>query len=455
MKRFLLPIISLLLLGIAALIAMGFYGYMLGSDQGGLDSAAGGRNDNATHAELVARGAYLARAGNCMGCHTQRGAPAYAGGRAIQTPFGSFYTPNITSDKDTGIGKWTQENFWQSIHAGKSRDGSMLYPAFPYPNYTKITRTDSDALFAYLQSIPAASRQNQPHDLRFPYNQRALLGVWRALYFSPEVYQQDSKQPADWNRGAYLVQGLGHCSACHTSRNALGASINETLLGGGILSGQEWYAPSLTSENEIGLGHWQTSRINDLLKNGATTTGSVTGPMAEVVSQSLQHLSDADINAMSTYLKSLPQTRTDPADKDIMPGFLKEAFQFITGSGVSQNEQRSNEAILKVGATVYKNHCMDCHQAGGEGVAQAYPPLAGNHKLMTSSVANPVRMVLAGGFAPVTAGNPRPYGMPPFGPKLSDDEIAAVVSYIRNSWGNEAPMVSPSDVNKYRTAPLD
>ncbi|GGC71052.1 cytochrome c [Undibacterium terreum] len=454
MKRLLIPLSWLLLFVVIVLIAMGFYGYMLGNEHGG-PAADNGRSGSPTHAELVARGAYLARAGNCMGCHTLRGAPAYAGGRSIQTPFGNFYTPNITPDKKTGIGSWTEENFWQSIHAGKSRDGSMLYPAFPYPNYTRITRADSDALFAYLQSIPAAEQANQPHDLRFPYNQRALLGIWRALYFSPEVYQQDTAQTADWNRGAYLVQGLGHCSACHTSRNALGASINETLLGGGILSGQEWYAPSLTSENEVGLGRWQTSHVNDLLKTGATTTGSVTGPMAEVVAQSLQHLTDADINAMSVYLKSLPQKRTDPADKEIMPAFLKSTVDFIMGKNVSQAEQLSNEAVLKAGASLYKTHCMDCHQAGGEGVAQVYPPLKANHKLMTSSVANPIRMVLAGGFAPATAGNPRPYGMPPFGPKLSDDEVAAVVSYIRNSWGNQAPMVSPSDVNKYRTAPLD
>lgn len=452
MKRFLLPLTYVLLFVVAVLIAIGFYGYKLGDGQSG--QAADGRNSTSSSAELVARGAYLARAGNCMGCHTPRGGPVYAGGRAIPTPFGSFYTPNITPDKKTGIGSWDQEDFWQSIHAGKSRDGSMLYPAFPYPNYTKVTRADSDALFAYLQSIPAVERPNQAHDLRFPFNQRALLGIWRALYFSPEVYQQDTRQSADWNRGAYLVQGLGHCAACHTSRNALGASINETLLGGGTLSGQEWYAPSLTSENEVGLGRWQTSRVHDLLKIGATNTGSATGPMAEVVTQSLQYLSDADINAMSMYLKSLPQTRTE-ADKDIMPAFLKETLQFIMGNTVSQAEQRNNQMVLKAGAEIYKTHCMDCHQVGGEGVARAYPPLKDNHKLMTSSVANPVRMVLAGGFAPVTAGNPRPYGMPPFGPKLSDDEIAAVVSYIRNSWGNQAPMVSSSDVNRYRAAPLD
>ncbi|MES2072667.1 MAG: cytochrome c [Pseudomonadota bacterium] len=454
MKRYLLPIISVLLLAVMAVVAMGLYGYMLGGSQGEAGGAGKGRDDVASHAELVARGAYLARAGNCMGCHTQRGGPAYAGGRAIQTPFGNFYTPNITSDKTTGLGNWTQENFWQSIHAGKSRDGSMLYPSFPYPNYTKVTRADSDALFAYLQSVPAASRQNQPHELHFPYNQRTLLGIWRALYFSPEVFQQDARQSADWNRGAYLVQGLGHCSACHTSRNALGASINEGLLGGGILSGQEWYAPSLTSENEVGLGRWQTSHINALLKTGATDTGTVTGPMAEVVAQSLQHLSDADINAMSVYLKALPQTRTEDASA-ALPGWLKETIDFVTGTGVSQSEQLRNDAVLKAGAELYKTHCMDCHQAGGEGVTGAYPPLKGNHKLMMSSLANPVRMVLAGGFAPVTAGNARPYGMPPFGPKLSDAEVAAVVSYIRNSWGNKAPMVSSSDVNRYRTAPLD
>jgi mono/diheme cytochrome c family protein len=453
MKRFLLTMIAVLIFAITAMIAMGFYGYMLGDEQRGSARVESTRG-TPLHAELVAHGAYLARAGNCIGCHTRRGVPAYAGGREIQTPFGSFYAPNITPDKTTGIGNWTQEDFWHAIHAGKSRDGDMLYPSFPYPNYAKVTRSDSDALFAYLQSLPAVNRQNQPHDVRFPYNQRALLGIWRALYFRPEVFQPDTKQTANWNRGAYLVQGLGHCSACHASRNVLGASINATLLGGGLLSGQEWYAPSLTSENEVGLGRWQTSQINDLLKTGATTTGMVTGPMAEVVAQSLQHLTDADINAMSVYLKALPQTRTDN-DSTVIPRFLRDAYQFIVGLHTDENEQRNKEALLKEGASLYKTHCMDCHQAGGEGVAHAYPPLKGNHKLMMISPANPIRMVLAGGFAPVTAGNPRPYGMPPFGPKLSDEEVAAVVSYIRNNWGNQAPMVSSFDVNRYRNVPLD
>ncbi|MGV3656290.1 MAG: c-type cytochrome, partial [Noviherbaspirillum sp.] len=178
----------------------------------------------------VERGAYLARAGNCMACHTVRGGEEYAGGRPIVTPFGAIYAPNITPDDETGIGGWSADDFWRAIHNGKSKDGSFLYPAFPYPSYTRVTREDADAMFAYLRTLEPVRQENRDHDLRFPYNQRILLGVWRALYFRPGVYEARTDRSPEWNRGAYLVQGLGHCAACHTSRNALGASIAEESL---------------------------------------------------------------------------------------------------------------------------------------------------------------------------------------------------------------------------------
>ena len=185
-------------------------------------------------AEKIARGAYLAKAGDCMACHTTRGGQQYAGGRALKTPFGSVISPNITSDKATGIGGWSADDFWLALHNGKSKDGRLLYPAFPYTNYTRITRDDSDALYAYFQSVPAVRQANQPHELRFPYNQQIMLAAWRALYFKPAVFRPETGQSVDWNRGAYLVQGLGHCSACHSPRNALGAVGGESLSGGMI-----------------------------------------------------------------------------------------------------------------------------------------------------------------------------------------------------------------------------
>ncbi|HWW04015.1 cytochrome c [Collimonas sp.] len=387
-------------------------------------------------AEQVTRGAYLVRTGDCVACHTARGGRELAGGRAIQTPFGAVYSPNVTPDKESGIGNWSADDFWQALHNGKSKDGSLLYPAFPYTNYTKVTRADADAMFAYLRSVPPVPQKNLQHDLRFPYNQRFLLYGWRALYFRPGVYQAETQQSVEWNRGAYLVQGLGHCSACHTTRNALGGTDLKAELGGGFIPVVNWYAPSLTSDEEIGLGDWDIQHITGLLKNGISPRGTVLGPMAEVVGASLQHLNDEDVGAMAVYLKSLPRQ--------------KQASEVKERASPDQVA-----SVLELGGKIYKNHCADCHQASGKGQWPAYPPLASNHAITMTSPVNAIRVVLNGGFAPSTAANPRPYGMPPYGPLLNDGEVAAVVSYIRNSWGNKAPVVSASEVNRYRAVPLD
>ncbi|MEG2963024.1 MAG: cytochrome c, partial [Janthinobacterium sp.] len=254
--------------------------------------------------QLVARGAYLAKAGDCMACHTTRGGVPYAGGRTLQTPFGKVISPNITADRETGIGSWTADDFWRAIHNGKSKDGRLLYPAFPYTNYTKVQREDSDALYAYFQSVPPHKQANAPHALRFPYNQQIALAAWRALYFKPGVYQPLTTQSMEWNRGAYLVQGLGHCSACHSSRTTLGGS--DDGLSGGLIPVLGWYAPSLTSDAEAGLGDWDTAHIVELLQTGVSPRATVFGPMAEVVRQSLQHMGTTDLQAMAVYLKSLP-----------------------------------------------------------------------------------------------------------------------------------------------------
>jgi mono/diheme cytochrome c family protein len=384
----------------------------------------------------IALGKYLALAGNCAGCHTARGGTLYAGGRAIETPFGSVYSSNLTPDLKTGLGSWTPENFWRALHNGKSKDGSLLYPAFPYPNYTRVTRADADALFAYLRTLAPVSQANREHALKFPYNNRFLLAGWRALYFKPGVYKPDAGRDTEWNRGAYLVQGLGHCNACHTGRDALGGTNLKSDLAGGMIPMLNWYAPSLTSDAEAGLGNWETQHIVDLLKTGVSARGAVFGPMSEVVYTSLQHLAASDVQAMAGYLKSLPQTA---AAADNVPPVAKQ----------------ETERVMALGAKLYDKHCADCHLATGAGMPPAYPPLAGNRALTMRSAVNPIRMVLNGGFAPGTAGNPRPYGMPPFRPLLNDDEVAAVVSYIRNSWGNRAGLVSPIEVDRYRSAPLD
>ncbi|MGV3653776.1 MAG: c-type cytochrome, partial [Noviherbaspirillum sp.] len=351
-------------------------------------------------------------------------------------PFGAIYAPNITPDGETGIGGWSADDFWRAIHNGKSKDGSFLYPAFPYPSYTRVTREDADAMFAYLRTLEPVRQENREHDLRFPYNQRILLGVWRALYFRPGVYEARTDRSPEWNRGAYLVQGLGHCAACHTSRNALGASIAEESLSGGMVPMQNWYASSLATAAGAGLRDWETADVVALLKTGVSQRGAVFGPMAEVVGASLQHLSHADIGAMAAYLKSLPPSEA--------------------GNGPDNRARpAAGEAILQQGARLYEAHCVECHAADGKGAPPAYPPLAGNRSLAAHPPTNPIRMVLNGGYPPSTGGNPRPYGMPPFATGLNDIEVAAVVSYIRASWGNEGGLVTPDDVGRLRGAPIE
>ena len=379
------------------------------------------------------RGAYLARAGDCMACHTTRGGAAYAGGRGIATPFGEVVSPNITPDPQTGIGEWSADDFWRAMHNGRGRDGRFLYPVFPYTSYTKVSRDDSDAIYAWLRTVPAVQQKSREHALRFPYNQRWLLAGWRALYFRPGLYEPVADKPAQWNRGAYLVQGLGHCAACHSSRNVLGATSAGGDLAGGMIPISNWYAPALTPDAATGLGDWQVADLAALLKTGVSQRSAVYGPMAEVVQQSLQYLGNDDVEAMAVYLKSLPQHGIAPVAQEATP---------------------ESERMLAQGGRLYEKHCVECHGADGAGKPPAYPRLAGNNGIV-ASVVNPIRMVLNGGFPPSTAGNPRPYGMPPYGPLMNDDEVASVVTYIRASWGNQGVPVGPGEVSRYRSVPLE
>jgi len=377
--------------------------------------------------EQVARGAYLARAGNCVACHTMRGGAPYAGGRAIETPFGTVFGSNITPDVKTGIGGWTASHFWRAMHNGRSKDGRLLVPAFPYTNFTLVTREDSDALFAYLRTRPAVEQPNRAHTLRFPYETQAALAVWRALFFTPGVYVADDARPADWNRGSYLVRGLGHCNACHGSRNAFGATSGSLELSGGVSPIDKWYAPSLADPAEASVADWETQQVVDLLKTGVSARGSALGPMAEVVFRSTQHMNEPDLRAMAVFLKSLPQSAR-------------------ATRGAAPLAQASAER----GRALYREHCEACHGPQGEGARGAYPALAGNRSVVMDPPANVIRAVLSGGFQPATAGNPRPWGMPPFGHVLDDADIAVVVSFIRTQWGNRSVPVTATDVQRLR-----
>jgi mono/diheme cytochrome c family protein len=379
--------------------------------------------------ELVQRGEYLARVGNCMACHTTQGGVPFAGGRGIETPFGVVHSSNLTPDKAHGLGTWTSAEFWRAMHHGRSKDGRLLYPAFPYPNYTQVTREDSDAIFAYLQSLPAAAEPNRPHALRFPYSTQAALGVWRALFFAPGEPVVETSKTAEYNRGAYLVNGLGHCTACHTPRNALGATADARAFSGGLIPVQNWYAPALNAAHEAGVKEWRTEDVTALLQTGVAPQGSVLGPMAEVVFRSTQYLSDADARAMAVYLQALPQ-RSPPAAPAAAPA--------------------PSSAAMARGAKVYEQHCAACHGDQGQGEPGAFPALAGNRAVTLADPTNLVRVVLQGGYLPATAGNPRPHGMPPFQQVLSDEDIAAVTTFVRNQWGNQAAGVGTIEVYRAR-----
>lgn len=381
-------------------------------------------------AALVERGRYLALAGNCASCHTERGGAPFAGGHGIPTPFGTVFAGNLTPDEATGLGRWSADHFWRAMRNGRSRDGRLLYPAFPYAHYTLLTREDSDALYAWLRSLPPVVQENKPHELRFPVNTQAALAVWRALFFSPERFEPDPSRDAAWNRGAYLVRGLGHCAACHAERNVLGAPTGRFEFGGGLMPVQNWYAPSLSQADEASVADWPVEDIVALLRDGVSPRGSVLGPMAEVVFRSTQHLSEPDLAAMAAYLRSLPQR---PAQEP----------------APAQSTAAASPARA-LGQRLYEQHCVHCHGEQGEGVPGAWPALAGNRTVTMASPANLVRILRHGGYLPATAGNPRPHGMPPFGHVFNDEEMAAVATYLRSAWGHQAAPVSALEVFRYR-----
>ena len=399
---------------------------------------------NLSDAARIEQGRYLALVGNCMGCHTAVGGTPYAGGRALPTPFGTFYGPNLTSDSETGLGKWSADDFWRALHNGKGPDGQLLYPAFPYATYTQVSRDDADALFAYLRSLAPVKQANRDHELAFPYDQRELVAVWRALYFRPGGDAAKAERgegaagtaagaaagDAQFVRGRYLVDGIGHCAECHTPRNRLGALQRNASLSGAVIPGQSWYAPPLSGDPVTGLGKWSAEDIAELLQTGISRRGSAAGPMAEAVHVGLQYVRDDDAKAMAAYLKSLPAQGLDARAVGTAP----------------------SATVMETGRGLYEAQCTQCHKSSGEGVYPAWPPLAGNLSVTAPDAVNAIKLVLRGGFSPSTAGHPQPHGMPPFGQAMKDQDVAAVVSYIRNSWGNSAGGVSLSDVRRVREA---
>lgn len=381
-----------------------------------------------------ARGAYLAAAGNCAGCHTARGGAPWAGGRSISTPFGTVVSANLTPDPANGLGRWSESAFVRALQQGRSADGRLLVPACPYPNFASVPEADLRDLFAYLRSQPAVPAERAPHALRFPYGTQAALAAWRGVFFHPQpVPEPPAGQGAAWQRGAQLVAGLGHCNACHGQRNAWGATDGPLDLRGGALAGQGWWAPALDVAAEAGVADWALADIVQLLRSGQARGATVAGPMAMVVKNSTQHLNDADLLAMATYLQALPQRQPPP--------------RTALGAGDAPDAPDAHQQAL--GARLYGAQCAACHGAQGEGRA-GMPALAGNRAVVMEPAVNVVRVVLGGGYGPSTAAIPQPHGMPPFGTLLGDADIAAVVNHLRRAWGHSASTVTALDVNRQR-----
>ena len=377
--------------------------------------------------DLQRKGQYLTRIGNCQSCHTAQAGLLMAGGRAIETPFGRVYSTNLTPDFETGIGSWSGDDFWRALHEGRSKDGSYLLPAFPYPELTQVNRSDSDAMFGYLQTLTPQKKDAIPNTLKWPYNTQLGLGIWRALYFKPDDYKTDPLQTKLWNRGAYLVTGLMHCGSCHTPRNFLGSSLKDAAFAGGyLLANGPWYAPSLRMRQQAGVQGWSIPQIVNLLQNGITQHGYVSGPMAEVVYKGAQYLSADDAQAIAVFLQSVKGSSTDDL--------------------VKASDMKDKRPGREAGKAIYEKHCESCHGKEGVGLPNHYPSLVDNRNVVSIYFNNLVQLVLLGAIPPTTASNPTPLGMPPYRAILSDQEVAQVLTFIRSEWGNHASPISTLDV---------
>lgn len=375
----------------------------------------------------VEKGRYLATAADCVACHTiQNGDEPFAGGRAIETPFGNIVSPNITPDAETGVGSWTDEQFDKAVRNGIRPNGSRLYPAMPYTSYTRMSRDDVVALRAYLNTVEPVRHPVVVNTLPFPFNIRASMRVWDALYFQPGEFKSDPQKPADWNRGAFLVEGPGHCTACHTPKSFLGGDKSSEYLRGSNLQG--WFAPNITNDDRVGLGHWSSEDIVAYLKTGHNRITAATGPMAEEIEHSTSKLKDEDLAAMATYLKSVPGSADSPAPL------------------------KADDPVMIAGQAIYRDQCAACHQIDGKGVPQLFPSLAESSGVRSRDATTLIRIVLRGARSVATKQEPTAPGMPSFGHQLNDEQIAAVVSYVRNAWGRPAPAVAPGGVSKMRHA---
>lgn len=413
---------------------------------------------------LVKQGQYLARAGDCIGCHSRPGGAPFAGGLPLKTPFGVIVSTNITPDKDGGIGNYSQAQFNRLMRQGVTESGHNIYPAMPYPSYARLSDDDLAALYAYfMQGIAPVVQSNPETNLPWPFSMRWLVKAWNWLYLPKPGYRANANQTPEWNRGAYLVQSLGHCGACHTARNFAGAEKANTenksglYLSGALIDG--WYAQNLRSPrdavtpSQAGLANWTTQDLADYLKLGHTPHTAAFGAMSEVVSNSTQHLTSADLTAMAVYVKSLGNSPALGSASQSSPdaGATNRPAQAADPSDPTTAALRSGQAS-QAGALVYLNNCAGCHQSSGKGANSAFPSLAQSSTVAASNPTSLIRIVLQGSNRPATTASPSALAMPGLDWRLSDANVADVLSFVRSNWGNRAEAVSPWQVANVRKA---
>ncbi|EEE07241.1 cytochrome c [Burkholderia sp. RF2-non_BP3] len=391
---------------------------------------------------LVARGEYLAKVGDCIACHSTPNGKPFAGGMPMVTPMGRIFTTNITPDRRTGIGTYSEQDFSRAVREGVAKDGRNLYPAMPYPSYAKISDDDMKAMYAYfMNGVPAVTQVNRNSDIPWPLSMRWPLKIWNVLFLDSSPYRSNPQKTAQWNRGAYLIQGLGHCGACHTPR---GIAFQEkamdesgpTFLSGAVV--ENWYASSLTADSKRGIGRWSEADIVEFLRTGANRHATAFGSMVDVVNHSTQHLVDDDARAIAAYLKSYPPIGGD------------------AGAAVAALDPTTKIALrtgpVSPGEKTYGTYCLHCHRADGKGSAPWLAPLAGNPNVLEANPVGLINVTLNGSETLVIAGIPAAYPMPRYHAVLEDRQIADVLTYVRGAWGNDAPAVSVDAVAKVRRA---
>ncbi len=373
---------------------------------------------------MIEQGKYLTDAGNCISCHTRAGAAAFSGGEPFVTKWGTIYSSNITPDEGTGIGNWTVEDFRRAMHDGLAPGGRHLFPAFPYTSFTRVSDADVDAIYAYLRTLQPV-RYTPPAD-SFVFRQRWGMVFWNLMFFRAQRFQPDPRQSQEWNRGAYLVGGLGHCDACHSPRNFFmaevasraysGGTLQETVQGGRV---RPWSAVNLTSAR-TGLAAWSVDDLAKYLESGFCLRAGVFGPMSDVVDNSLRYLSTPDVHAVAVYLKSLPPLQSSEAP---VP-----------------------EAAVRAGAKIYSDHCQECHMSSGRGGLFSAPPLAASAVVQADDPASLINIILYGPDAPKDVSSGGWQTMMPYADDLNDVQIAAVSNYVRGSWNNRGSEVTPAEV---------